>query len=100
MHIVLYISNWNLRKLNPFRLFLKKYRKLGIWGWDLRLYSQVKWIYRLWGTASATERRTFHYLRNFKNYQQKQPPEVFFKKKVFLEILQNSQENTSARNSF
>ena len=83
-----------------FVYFLKKYRKLGIWGWDLRLYSQVKWIYRLWGTASVTERRTFHYLRNFKNYQQKHPPEVFFKKKVFLEILQNSQENTSARNSF
>ena len=31
---------------------------------------------------------------------QKQPPEVFCKKKVFLEILQNSQENTCARVSF
>ena len=29
-------------------------------------------------------------------YVQKQPPEVFRKKKVFLEILQNSQENTYA----
>ena len=28
---------------------------------------------------------------------QKQPPEVFCKKKVFLEVLQNSQENTRAR---
>ena len=28
----------------------------------------------------------------------KQPPEMFFK--VFLEILQNSQENTCARDSF
>ena len=26
--------------------------------------------------------------------KQKQPPEVFYKKKVFLEISQNSQENT------
>ena len=26
-----------------------------------------------------------------------QPPDVFSKKKVFLEILQNSQENTCAR---
>ena len=31
---------------------------------------------------------------------QKQPPEVFCKKKLFLEILQNSQENTCARVSF
>ena len=31
---------------------------------------------------------------------QKQPPEVFCRKKVFLEILQNSQENTCARASF
>ena len=31
---------------------------------------------------------------------QKQPPEVFYKKKVFLEISQNSQENTCARVSF
>ena len=31
---------------------------------------------------------------------QKQPPEVFCKKKVFLEILQNSQENACARVSF
>ena len=30
---------------------------------------------------------------------QKQPPEMFFYK-VFLEILQNSQENTCARDSF
>ena len=30
----------------------------------------------------------------------KQPPEVFCKKKVFLEISQNSQEKTSARDSF
>ena len=28
---------------------------------------------------------------------QKQPPEAFCKKKVFLEISQNSQENTCAR---
>ena len=32
--------------------------------------------------------------------QQKQPLEVFCEKKVFLEILQNSQESTSARASF
>ena len=31
---------------------------------------------------------------------QKQPPEVFCKKKVFLDISQNSQENTCARVSF
>ena len=31
---------------------------------------------------------------------QKQPPEVFHEKKVFLKILQNSQENTFARVSF
>ena len=31
---------------------------------------------------------------------QKQPPEVFCKKKVFLEISKNSQENTCARGSF
>ena len=31
---------------------------------------------------------------------QKQPPEVLFRKKVFLEISQNSQENTCARASF
>ena len=31
---------------------------------------------------------------------QKQPPEVFYKKKVFSEISQNSQENTCARFSF
>ena len=31
---------------------------------------------------------------------QKQPPEVFCKKKVFLEISKNSQENTCARDSF
>ena len=30
----------------------------------------------------------------------KEPPEVFCKKKVFLEISQNSQENTCARDSF
>ena len=35
-----------------------------------------------------------------KRYQQKQPPEVFCKKKVFLGISQNSQENTCARDSF
>ena len=35
---------------------------------------------------------------NFK--LQKQPPKVFYKKKVFLEISQNSQENTCARVSF
>ena len=31
---------------------------------------------------------------------QKQPAEVFYKKKVFLKIAQNSQENTCARASF
>ena len=31
---------------------------------------------------------------------QKQPPEVFCKKPMFLEISQNSQENTCARVSF
>ena len=31
---------------------------------------------------------------------QKQPPDVFFKKKVLFEISQNSQENTFARSSF
>ena len=31
---------------------------------------------------------------------EKQPPEVFCKKKVFLEISQNSQENTCARVPF
>ena len=31
---------------------------------------------------------------------QKQSPEVFCQKKVFLEISQNSQENTSAKVSF
>ena len=31
---------------------------------------------------------------------QKQPPEVFFEKKAFLEISQNSQENICARVSF
>ena len=31
---------------------------------------------------------------------QKQPPEVFYTKKVFLEISQNSQENACARVSF
>ena len=31
---------------------------------------------------------------------QKQPPEVFYKKRVFLEILQNSQENAFTRVSF
>ena len=30
----------------------------------------------------------------------KQPPEVFCKKNVFLEISQNSQENACARDSF
>ena len=33
-------------------------------------------------------------------YYQKQPPEVFCKKKVFLEISQNSQKNICARASF
>ena len=32
--------------------------------------------------------------------RQKQPPEVFCKKKVFLEILQNSQENICAKSLF
>ena len=31
---------------------------------------------------------------------QKQPPEVFYKEKVFLEISQNSQESTCIRVSF
>ena len=35
------------------------------------------------------------YLKKHRN--QKQPPEVFCKKKVFLEISQNSQENTCAK---
>ena len=34
---------------------------------------------------------------DYTNLFQKQPPKVFCKKKVFLEILQNSQENTCAR---
>ena len=34
------------------------------------------------------------------NNSQKQPPEVFFEKNLFLEISQNSQENTCARISF
>ena len=38
------------------------------------------------------------YKFNCKN--QKQPPEVFWKKDVFLEISQNSQEKTCARASF
>ena len=33
-------------------------------------------------------------------YYQKQPPEVFYEKKVFLEISQNSQENTCSTASF
>ena len=39
-------------------------------------------------------------LRKLINLYQKQPPEVFWKKKVFLEMSQISQENTSARVSF
>ena len=35
-----------------------------------------------------------------RSYWQKQPPEMFCKKKVFLEITQNSQENTCVRVSF
>ena len=42
----------------------------------------------------------FHFDSNLKLKGQKQPPEVFFKKKVFLEISQNSKENTCARVSF
>ena len=34
------------------------------------------------------------------NSNHKQPPEVFYVKKVFLEISQNSQENTCARVCF
>ena len=32
--------------------------------------------------------------------RQKQPPEVFYEKNVFLEISQNSQKNTCTRVSF
>ena len=39
-------------------------------------------------------------LEAYFSYLQKQPPEVFCKKKVFLEISQISQENTCARVSF
>ena len=39
-------------------------------------------------------------VRIFIEIVQKQPTEVLFCKKVFLEISQNSQENTSARVSF
>ena len=35
-----------------------------------------------------------------RSYWQKQPPEMLCKKKVFLEITQNSQENTCVRVSF
>ena len=42
----------------------------------------------------------FCLLPNIFSYFQKQPPEVFCKKKVFLEISPNSQENTCARVSF
>ena len=38
-------------------------------------------------------------LFEFNYFIKKQPPEMFYKK-VFLEISQNSQENTSARASF
>ena len=34
------------------------------------------------------------------SHLQKQPPQVFCKKNVFLEILQNSQENAFARDFF
>ena len=37
---------------------------------------------------------------NYVTSRQKQPPEVFYVKKVFLEISQNSQENTCAIVSF
>ena len=42
------------------------------------------------------------YYENLKSVidNQKQPPEMFYKKKVFLEILQNSRQNTCARASF
>ena len=38
--------------------------------------------------------------REFMRYFQKQPPDVFCKKTVFLKILQISQENVYARVSF
>ena len=40
------------------------------------------------------------WIYNIYDWLQKQPPEVFYKRKVFLEISQNSQENTCARVSF
>ena len=58
----------------------------------------------------ALYRRVYKMLENFfKNIMlnmmmqrciQKQPPEVFYQKKVLLKISQNSQENTFARVSF
>ena len=36
----------------------------------------------------------------WENSFQKQPPEMLYQKKVFLKILQNSQENTCARVDF
>ena len=41
-----------------------------------------------------------HFRSIFYHNFQKQSPEVFYIKKVFLEILQNSQENTCVRDSF
>ena len=48
---------------------------------------------------TQSQKNTCYFLRNYNilMFLQKLPPVVFFKKKVFLEVLQNSQENTCPR---
>ena len=54
---------------------------------------------KLWQNICCGKELHRRYIYFFESTIEKQPPEVFCKNKVFLEISQNSQENTCARDS-
>ena len=60
------------------------------------------WIFEIFENIFFTEhlRKTASLMYWCNVYMQKQPPEVFYIKKVFLKISQNSKENTCARDFF
>ena len=67
-------------------LYRSSHQKCSMKKGFLRNFYDTFFIEHLWTTTSV-----------YKTIKQKQPQEVFYKKKVFLKISQNSQENTCAR---
>ena len=99
---------WETPKLVGNIILIKEENSLNILKFVSFQFCFNSFCFKFYGTIPRLVRRYIHILLKIKNiysnsihfFFQKQPPEVFSKKKVFLRILQILQGNACARVSF